>query len=165
MWWIGRLMDNMTKGERSRLMSLIRAKDTKPEVLVRKFVFCLGFRYRLHRHDLPGRPDIVFGRAKKAIYVNGCFWHLHARCRNVRIPKSRRDYWVPKLEKNRKRDRMALAKMRRLGWDTLVLWECELNDMVRVRQRIMSFLSFKNWPWQNFGRYHYSAVPAEWILG
>jgi DNA mismatch endonuclease (patch repair protein) len=135
-------MDTLTEDERSKLMSRIRAKDTKPEMLVRRIIFGLGYRYRLHRPDLPGRPDIVLSKSKKAIFINGCFWHLHAKCRNVRMPKSRKNYWLPKLKKNRERDKATKAKLHHLGWGTLILWECELKDLTFVENRIKEFLKY-----------------------
>lgn len=122
-------------------MSLVRNKDTRPEILVRRLVYSLGFRYRLHSANVVGRPDIVLRRLKKVIFVHGCFWHRHGKsCVLTRWPKSRLDFWKPKLESNRKRDRMNQKKLRDSGWDVLVIWECELRDKNQLRSRLVRFL-------------------------
>jgi DNA mismatch endonuclease (patch repair protein) len=115
-----------TIAERSAIMSRIRSKDTKPEMLVRKALHRLGFRFRLHALSLPGRPDIVLPKYKTIIQVKGCFWHGHA-CRGGRQPKSNRDYWIPKLVGNRERDLSNERKLRQLGWSVHSLWECRLR--------------------------------------
>ncbi len=109
-------------------------------MVVRRLVHGLGYRYRLHGRNLPGTPDLVFASRKKAIFVHGCFWHRHPRCRNTRLPKSRLDFWKPKLEGNRKRDLRNQRKLRRLGWDFLVIWECETKDVEELAKRIVAFL-------------------------
>jgi DNA mismatch endonuclease (patch repair protein) len=108
-------------------MALVRGKDTKPELVVRRLIHGLGYRFRLHRKDLPGKPDIVLPRLRKAIEVRGCFWHRHPdpACTRARIPKSRQDFWIPKLEGNARRDADNERALRALGWDLLVVWECE----------------------------------------
>lgn len=112
---------------RSAQMARVRGKDTKPEMVVRRLVHAMGYRYRLHRKDLPGKPDLVFPGLRKIIQVNGCFWHQHPdpACRRARIPKTRREFWVPKLEGNARRDIENERALRKLGWDVLVVWECE----------------------------------------
>jgi DNA mismatch endonuclease (patch repair protein) len=137
-------VDIMTATERSKRMSLIRSKDTKPELLVRKLVHAMGYRYRSHDPGLPGRPDIVFKSRQKVIFVHGCFWHLHRRCPNSRPPKSKLDYWRPKLEGNVTRDRRVRGRLRRLGWQRLVVWECELQDRERLMSKIKKFLGTRN---------------------
>lgn len=132
-------MDVLTKKERSKRMSLIRSKDTKPELLVRHLIHSLGYRYRLHRKDLPGRPDMVFPARKKIIFVHGCFWHGH-ECKVGHIPKSRLDYWVQKITRNNERDRSTLRRLRRMHWKCLVLWECQLHEVERIKERITRFL-------------------------
>lgn len=129
---------------RSAQMALIRGKDTKPEIVVRRLVHGLGFRFRLHRKDLPGKPDIVLPRLRKAIEVRGCFWHRHPdpACSRARIPKSRQDFWIPKLEGNARRDVENERKLRAFGWDLLVIWECETvpsrcDELIR---RLQDFL-------------------------
>lgn len=133
-------MDTLSPEERSKRMSLVRAKDTQPELLVRQLVHGLGFRYRLHRADLPGKPDLVFGPRKKIIFVHGCFWHGHEGCSKGRLPKSRLEYWGPKLEENKQRDRLNLDDLRKMGWAVLVLWQCELKDTERLTKCIVRFL-------------------------
>jgi DNA mismatch endonuclease (patch repair protein) len=121
-------------------MRRIRSRDTSPEMVVRRLVFGLGFRYRLHVHKLPGRPDMVFARTHKVIQIHGCFWHQHKNCRKSHTPKSRLEYWRPKLIKNRRRDAQNEKKLRKQGWDVLTLWECELSDLEQVRERVTAFL-------------------------
>ena len=127
---------------RSRIMRENRSKDTKPELAVRRLAHGMGYRYRLHRHDLPGRPDLVFPGRRKVIFVHGCFWHQHAdpACKSASLPKSNRDYWIPKLERNAARDAEHLASLAESGWDVLVLWECEVRGGDGVPERIREFL-------------------------
>lgn len=117
-------MDTLTRSERSERMGRILSKDTAPEMVVRRVVSSLGYRYRLHVTSLPGRPDLVFSSRQLVIFVNGCFWHRHRGCRLARLPKSRLEFWLPKLEANRLRDRRNLAALRASSWRVLVLWEC-----------------------------------------
>lgn len=119
-------------------MSLVRAKNTKPEMVVRRLVHSLGFRYRLHDRRMPGIPDLVFPSRRAVIFVHGCFWHRHANC--GRMPKSRLDYWLPKLERNKERDQANIKALRREGWRVLVIWECQLSNRTLPR-RINSFLA------------------------
>ena len=132
-------MDTLSTQQRSVRMGLIKAKNTKPEMLVRRLIYSMGFRYRLHLSALPGKPDLVFQKMRKVIFVHGCFWHRHD-CRLGRIPKSRLDFWSPKLEKNAERDRATRAALMALGWDQLVIWECELKDTGVLRGRLAEFL-------------------------
>lgn len=134
------MTDTLTPSERSERMSRIRNRDTKPELLVRRLVHSLGFRYRLHRLELPGKPDLVFSSRRKIIFVHGCFWHRHPDCSLARLPKSRLDFWVPKLERNRKNDLLKQDELRRLGWVVLVIWECELREHDGLKRKIMEFL-------------------------
>lgn len=124
---------------RSFIMRQIKSKDTRPEMSVRRLVFGLGYRYRLHRKTLPGKPDLAFVGRKKAIFVNGCFWHGHT-CKNGRMPKTNRDFWVPKIERNKERDANALAALEAMGWQALTIWECELKACEDLPQRIRRFL-------------------------
>lgn len=136
-------LDPLTVRERSELMSRIRSKDTKPEMRVRRMVHGLGYRYRLHASDLPGRPDLVFRPRRKVIFVHGCFWHRHEGCSRNRIPKSpeRHEYWRDKLNANVRRDRRNQAALRETGWRVLVIWECETEDESdRLAERIRAFL-------------------------
>ncbi len=132
--------DTLSAAQRSELMSRVRSKDTKPEMRVRRMVHAMGYRYRLHHGKLPGRPDMVFPERRKIIFVHGCFWHRHEDCRRNRTPKSRREFWDAKLEKNRLRDLENQSKLRALGWDVLVVWECETEEAAGLPGRIMSFL-------------------------
>lgn len=122
-------------------MSLIRGKDTKPEMVVRRLVHSLGYRYRLHRRDLPGCPDLVFSARRKVIFVHGCFWHRHpdSTCKLARLPKSREEFWVPKLESNASRDRRNEQALKDQGWNVLVIWECETNDQGMLKRKIQAF--------------------------
>ena len=126
--------------KRSALMSRIKGKDTKPEMGVRHVLFAMGFRYRLHRKDLPGSPDIVFPRQKKAIFVNGCFWHRHAGCRLASTPKTRADFWQTKFDANVARDARNIDALEELGWSVLVLWQCETSDLEKLREKLKSFV-------------------------
>jgi len=125
-------------------MSRIRGKDSKPELVVRRLVHGMGFRYRLHRKDVPGSPDLVFGSRKKVIFVHGCFWHRHSdsACKLSRLPKSRLDFWLPKLERNAARDAENSARLKALGWDEMVVWECEVRkaNLPILQDRIREFL-------------------------
>src|SRR5579875_92223 len=122
-------------------MGRVRSKDTKPEMAVRRLVHSLGFRYRLHRADLPGKPDLVFTSRRKVIFVHGCFWHRHGkRCPLTRLPKSKLDFLRPKLERNRLRDRKNFRLLHEAGWDILVLWECELENLDALENRVTAFL-------------------------
>jgi DNA mismatch endonuclease, patch repair protein len=132
--------DTLTKAERSERMSRIRNKDTKPEMVVRRLLHALGYRFRLHRSDLPGKPDIVFPSRRKVVFVHGCFWHRHEGCRNNRTPKSRLDFWVPKLDANRQRDLQNQAKLTQMGWRHLVVWECDLQNLESLAIKLQSFL-------------------------
>ena len=121
-------------------MRRVRSKGTKPEMSVRRELHRRGYRYRLHRADLPGRPDLTFPSRKKVLFVNGCFWHLHSGCARARIPASNRDFWVAKLLRNRRRDAESLTALRDLGWDPITVWECELQDLEVALAGIESFL-------------------------
>lgn len=136
-------MDKLSQQRRSANMARIRSKDMKPELIVRRLVHSLGYRYRLHRKDLPGRPDLVFGPRKKVIFVHGCFWHQHSdpKCLDGRAPKSNTAYWGPKLQRNVDRDQKHVTALQAIGWETLVVWECEAKDLNVLKQRLIEFLS------------------------
>lgn len=123
-------------------MARVKSKDTKPELAVRRLLWSMGYRYRLHARDLPGRPDLVFRGRKKVIFVHGCFWHRHPDpgCKLARLPKSRRDFWESKLQANLERDQRHVAQLRADGWDVLVLWECQLGDLDRLAEVSEAFL-------------------------
>lgn len=133
------MADNRSPESRSALMSRIRGKNTAPELTVRRLLHSLGYRYRLHRRDLPGTPDIVFPSRRKAIFVNGCFWHAHG-CRIGQPPKSRRGYWIAKFERNRCRDKKNLRDLRSLGWRALTLWQCQTRKELILEEKLISFL-------------------------
>ncbi len=135
------MADTFTIAERSRIMAAVKSKDTSPEMIVRRIVHGLGFRYRLHVANLPGAPDLVFPRLRKIIVVNGCFWHMHS-CGACRIPASRRSYWVAKLQRNAVRDQRTRRALYRLGWRVLTVWECQTkpHQLVRLRTRLSTFL-------------------------
>lgn len=137
-------MDIVSPEKRSRMMAGIKSKDTKPELVVRKLTHGMGFRYRLHRKDLPGSPDLVFPRLKKVIFVHGCFWHRHPGCRFAYTPKSNTRFWLDKLEGNARRDALALAALDALGWEVLIVWECEVSDRSALTRRISSFLEINH---------------------
>lgn len=131
---------------RSRNMSRIRSKDTKPELVVRRLVHSMGYRYRLHRKDLPGKPDMTFGPRRKIIDIRGCYWHAHVRldpgCWEARSEsKSNKTYWGPKMDRNVQRDTQNLEKLESMGWQVLIIWECELCDMPDVERKIRTFLA------------------------
>ena|ERR1039458_4451533 len=121
-------------------MRHIRSKGMTPELVVRRLVHGMGYRYRLHSPKLPGKPDLVFQARKKVIEVRGCFWHQHRGCIDSHIPKSRVEYWAPKLERNRQRDSENLRKLRKLGWDVLIIWECKVRKQGRLSMQIQVFL-------------------------
>lgn len=133
-------MDIMSPADRSERMRRIKSSNTGPERKVRSVVHAMGYRYRLHRRDLPGNPDLVFPSRKKIILVHGCLWHSHEGCRLNRPPKSRSEYWVPKLRKNKSRDTENMARLIELGWSVLVLWECEIEKPHDIEERIQVFL-------------------------
>lgn len=134
-------MDTVSREKRSWIMSRIRGTNTRPELIVRKFVHALGLRFRLHSPGLPGKPDLSLPRFKKAIFVNGCYWHGHEGCADFRFPKTHTSYWRAKIERNRKRDVENLAALSRAGWKSLVVWECELSNPMKAGKKIVRFLS------------------------
>jgi DNA mismatch endonuclease (patch repair protein) len=120
--------DTFSPEQRSRVMSRIRSSNTSPEKIVRSYLHACGYRFRLHRKDLPGKPDIILTRFKTAIFVHGCFWHQCPLCKGGRLPKSNLSYWEAKLKKNQERDKRNLAAFEKLGWQAIVVWECELDE-------------------------------------
>jgi DNA mismatch endonuclease (patch repair protein) len=135
-------MDTLTPEQRSERMGRVRGRHTALEMLVRRLAHGMGYRYRLHRRDLPGAPDLVFPSRKKVILVHGCFWHMHPdpACSLARLPKSKLDFWGPKLEANRRRDERNLALLAELGWSVLEIWECQTKDQKELQARIEDFL-------------------------
>src|SRR5262245_37583491 len=134
-------MDRLSRKHRSWNMSRIRGRDTQPEVAVRSMLHGLGFRFRLHRKDLPGRPDIVLARHRAVMFVHGCFWHRHAQCRFAYSPKSNIAFWSHKFRTNVVRDRRNRRRLRKLGWRVLVIWECEVVDRPALTKRLRRALS------------------------
>ncbi|RWC38440.1 MAG: DNA mismatch endonuclease Vsr [Mesorhizobium sp.] len=125
---------------RSRQMSLVRSTGTKPELAVRRLAHALGYRFRLHRKDLPGKPDLVFSRRQAVIFVHGCFWHGHGCKRGARMPTKNREYWSAKIARNVERDAASVAAIEADGWRVLVIWECEMKDADRLARRLADFL-------------------------
>lgn len=134
------MTDIFSPEKRSSIMSKIRGKNTDPEIKVRRLIFSMGYRYRLHRKDLPGCPDIVFPGRKKVIFVHGCFWHGHG-CRKSLLPETNRAIWWAKLEKNKLRDAENLDKLQNCGWESLVIWQCQLKEIQSLKLIIKNFLS------------------------
>jgi DNA mismatch endonuclease, patch repair protein len=132
---------NETPELRSRIMRAVKSTDTTPELIVRSLAHRMGYRFRLHRKELPGRPDLVFPGMRKAIFVNGCFWHGHDCARGARVPKNNREYWTKKIERNKKRDNAAGQALTSAGWKVAVFWECELNENSAADARIRRFLA------------------------
>lgn len=130
------MVDRLTVRERSWNMSRIRGKDTKPEMAVRSVLHRMGFRFRLHRKDLPGKPDIVLPKHNTVVFVHGCFWHRHKDCKYAYTPKSRVKFWQAKFKENSSRDRRDQAALRAAGWNVVVVWECELRDLDRLATRL-----------------------------
>lgn len=133
------MTDRVSKEKRSEIMRAVKSKNTTPEMTVRKLVFSMGYRYRLHRKDLPGSPDLVFPGRKKVIFVHGCFWHGHG-CKKGAPPKSRQDYWMSKITTNKIRDKMVQALLKRQGWGVLVIWQCQLPKGQQLSRNIQRFM-------------------------
>ena len=121
-------------------MAQIRSSGTRPEIAVRQTLHSRGYRYRLHRTDLPGKPDIVFPGRRKVVFVHGCFWHRHSCPLARRIPNTRQDYWIPKFKRTVERDQAAVAALADMGWEVLVVWECETKDLESLSERLAEFL-------------------------
>lgn len=136
------MADTFSKAERSLIMAAVKGRDTTPEMVVRRMVHALGYRYRLHVKSLPGTPDLVFPRLKKIINVSGCFWHMHT-CGRCRIPATRREYWVAKLQRNVRRDRRTRRALMKEGWSVLTVWECQTQsrNAGQLRARLTKFLA------------------------
>lgn len=133
-------MDIFSRKKRSQIMSRVSGKNTKPEIAVRSLLHNLGFRFRLHRKDLPGKPDITLPKYKKVIFVHGCFWHGHADCSRSKRPSTNEEFWREKLDKNIERDKTTVNALKELGWDVLTLWTCEVNETNKLKTKLLSFL-------------------------
>jgi DNA mismatch endonuclease (patch repair protein) len=134
-------LDTFTKAQRRKCMSNIKSKNTKPETAVRKILYSLGFRYRLHKKDLPGRPDIVLTKKKIIFFVNGCFWHQHKGCKRNFTPKSNTDYWESKLNRNTDRQNRVVKSLENMGWKVYLIWECETKDNNFLEKKLKGFLN------------------------
>jgi len=134
------MVDSLTRAQRSAHMRKIRSRDTAPELLVRRGLHALGYRFQVAGCGLPGKPDVVFRRRRKVIFVHGCFWHSHEGCPIAHIPKTRQDYWRGKFEVNRIRDRQDLLNLETLGWAALIVWECETAKMPELLAKLTNFL-------------------------
>lgn len=133
-------MDTLTPQERSARMRRVKSRDTKPELELQRLVWGLGYRYRKNRRDVIGQPDLAFIGRKRAVFLHGCFWHRHDCPSGRRAPKSRTAFWNTKFERNVQRDALVMKKLKAAGWRALVIWECELNDRLRVERRVRKFL-------------------------
>ncbi|WP_321530604.1 DNA mismatch endonuclease Vsr [uncultured Desulfuromonas sp.] len=134
-------MDTFSREKRSRIMSRIRSKDTKPEKIVRSLLHKMGYRFRLHRKDLPGKPDIVLPRLHKVIFVHGCFWHGHHDCKRSKRPTSNQSFWQKKLDQNIDRDKQAISDLKKIGWDVQVIWSCQVTDSEQLKKILSAFLT------------------------
>ena len=135
------MVDHVDPAKRALIMAAVHSQDTGPEVAVRKIIHRLGYRYRLHDRALPGRPDLVFPSRRKVIFVHGCFWHRHPKCRYATSPKTREEFWEAKFTSNVARDRIARRELKRMGWAILTVWQCELKNPDKLTERLNDFLS------------------------
>ncbi|VEN72843.1 putative very short patch repair endonuclease [Candidatus Desulfarcum epimagneticum] len=133
-------MDVFDKRKRSRIMGKIKGKHTKPEILVRSMLHKMGYRFRLHRKDLPGNPDITLPKFKKVIFVNGCFWHGHENCKRSKRPATNSEFWNEKLNKNIRRDKKNIQELNEKGWEPLIIWTCEIKNEKKLKQKLGDFL-------------------------
>ncbi len=134
------MTDVFSQEKRSWIMSRVKGRDTRPEILVRSFIFRMGFRFCLHRRDLPGTPDIVLPRHGKVIFVHGCFWHGHKRCPRSKRPTTNENFWNKKLDGNIKRDKRYRRELRQTGWKVLIVWECETKNPEKLLRKLERFL-------------------------
>ncbi len=135
------MVDVFTPEKRSAIMASVKGGNTKPELLVRKLLHSLGYRFSLHSDKLPGKPDIVLPKHRKIILVHGCFWHAHAGCRRAKLPDTNVRFWREKIEENQTRDRKVIRKLRRMGWGVLVIWQCQTADVDRITRRLLRFMA------------------------
>lgn len=135
------MADILSKERRSWNMSRIKSKNTKPEIIVRKLLFSMGYRYRLHIRDLPGTPDIVLPKYRTVIFVNGCFWHRHPNCKYTTMPKSRTDFWSNKFLANIERDKRNYSELKKLGWKIIIIWECEISNKSYLKNLFITKLN------------------------
>jgi DNA mismatch endonuclease (patch repair protein) len=135
------VVDHVDAAKRSLIMASVHSKNTKPEMVVRKMVYQLGYRYRLYSDKLPGRPDLAFAGKRKAVFVHGCFWHRHPDCRYATSPKTRVEFWKSKFQANVARDELTRRKLEQMGWKVLTVWQCELKDPDKLAERLNEFLA------------------------
>ena len=152
------MTDTMTPEQRSRCMSAVKGKDTKPEMIVRRYLFSRGLRYRVHVKSLPGNPDIVLPKYKTVVFINGCFWHGHEGCKNYRLPKSNVEFWESKITNNKNRDIINEVKLKELGWRVVSIWECEIR---RVQDRDQSLEKLYNQIMGKPSRYDDNEIPTQ----
>lgn len=133
-------MDNFSKEKRSDIMSRVRGKNTKPEEVVRKYLFSKGFRYRKNDKRYPGKPDILLPKYRTAIFINGCFWHQHPDCAAATLPETNKDYWSKKLQRNVERDALQIRQLHEMGWYVIVVWECEISNKIKREERLQSLI-------------------------
>jgi len=136
--------DKLSTTQRSKIMRSVKSKDTSPEILVRSILHSIGFRFRLHRKDLPGTPDIVLPKYKTAIFIHGCFWHRHKNCKFCSTPKTNTDFWQAKFDRNVSRDHKNLEQLKKAGWKTIVVWQCETDDKENLIKRFFMISSSCN---------------------
>ena len=136
------MADIFSPRKRTEIMKNVRTRDTECELVVRKIIFAMGYRYRLHRADLPGKPDVVFPIRKKVIFIHGCFWHGHSGCARGKLPESNISFWQKKITGNKFRDGKVLRKLKNMGWQNLIIWQCQVShkNITRLRNRIKEFL-------------------------
>jgi DNA mismatch endonuclease (patch repair protein) len=142
------MTDRLSPEQRSKVMSRIKGKDTQPEMIVRKWLHSQGFRFRLHRKDLPGHPDITLPKYKTVIFVHGCFWHRHEGCRRATIPATRVGFWEQKFQRNIRQDSLVQEKLNALGWNVLVIWECETKKLAfadKVKEYLNAIVEIHPW--------------------
>jgi DNA mismatch endonuclease, patch repair protein len=130
------MSDMVTKRQRSENMRKIKSKNTQPELIVRKLMYSMGYRYRLYKKDLPGKPDLVLKKYKTALFINGCFWHQHKNCKRATQPKTNRHYWNEKLIRNQERDKENYRRLEEIGWKVVIIWECETKDSQKLKEII-----------------------------
>ena len=137
------MVDKFSKHKRSEIMSHIKSKNTKPEITVRKIIHSLGYRYRLHRKDLPGKPDLAFIKIRKVIFINGCFWHGHSGCKKSALPDTHYEFWNNKIKNNVNRDTLNYKRLEDMGWKYLVIWQCEIknDNLENIKSNIIHFLN------------------------
>ena len=152
------MADTMTPEQRSRCMSAVKGKDTKPEMIVRKYLFSKGLRFRLHVRSLPGNPDIVLPKYKTVVFINGCFWHGHEGCKYYRLPKSNVEFWESKITNNKNRDVLNEIKLKELGWRVIRIWECEIR---RVQDRNQSLERLYNQIVKRSTQYDENEIPIQ----